>query len=101
FCPVDLQADRLEALDPVGPARGVGEVAAQLGPGAKRGSAVGCERVADVGALGVQGSQLVELRFALRRLEVAGDEPAHPRADSADDLGGIRGCGHASLSLTE
>jgi hypothetical protein len=70
--PVRVQPDGAEALDALGPARRLGEMTAKVGAGAEHGAA-GRERVADIGALGVQGGQLVELLLTLSLVQVAGD----------------------------
>jgi hypothetical protein len=93
---VHVHADGLEALDPVRAGRRLGEVAAQVVTGAERGTA-GRERVTDVGALGIQGGQLVELRL----VQVARNQSADPGADGSDDLSGVRGYSHGFPSLTE
>ncbi len=45
--------------------------------------------MSNVGVLGVQIRQLIELAFALLRREAAGDEPTDTDGDRADDVGWI------------
>jgi cytosine/adenosine deaminase-related metal-dependent hydrolase len=81
---VHVQADGLETLDPVRPGRRLGEVAAQVSAGAERGDAAR-ERVADIDVLGIHGGQLVELRLALRLVQVARDQQADPVGVGSDE----------------